>query len=90
MQLVKIEKKFCPACDSVSEFLADQGLKKDKDYARYDIQDAGEDGDKAREILGNLGYFTVPVTVVMDGGEVKAHSLGFKPDELEKLVELVK
>lgn len=92
MKLVKIEKDFCPACDQVGAFLDDTGV----DYAKLNIMGAGskeaeEKADKAREILGKLGLFTVPVTVVLDEeGQIVDHARGADIGKLNELVESVK
>lgn len=87
MKLVKIEKDFCPACNQVGAFLDNEGVS----YEKYNIQGTDENADKAREILGNLGLFTVPVTVVLDNeGSVQDHARGMDAPKLAELVEAVK
>jgi glutaredoxin len=86
MNLVKIQKPNCPACNQVGAFLDDAGVE----YDKWDIMGSDEKSDKAREILGELGLFTVPVTVVLEDGKLVKHSRGFNGGELQELVDMVK
>jgi glutaredoxin len=86
MKLVKIQKPNCPACNQVGAFLDNAAVE----YDKWDIMGSDENSDKARELLGKLGYFTVPVTVVLEGEELVKHSRGFNGDELQELVDMVK
>lgn len=88
MKLVKIEKPFCPACDEVAAFLADAAV----DYSTLNIQAGAEsEQDQAREFLGQLGLFTVPVTIVLDDDNtIVDHARGMDRAKLQELVELVK
>jgi len=86
MKLVKLEKPNCPACGQVGQVLDSTGV----DYEKWDIYGSDKNATKAQEILGELGYFTVPVTVILDNADnVVDHSQGFKPDELHALVEKI-
>jgi glutaredoxin len=92
MKLIKIEKDFCPACNIVGAFLADTGVE----YTTLNIMASGtpekeKEAEEARELLGKLQLFTVPVTVVLDGqGEIVDHAKGNDQGKLTELVELVK
>jgi glutaredoxin len=88
MKLVKVEKDNCPACNVVGAFLDDTGVE----YEKLNIQGSDEEAaDKARGILGKLGFFTVPVTVVLDkDGEIVDSAKGADRGKLQELVELVK
>lgn len=83
MRLVKIEKPNCPGCDKVGAFLDNQ----DVCYEKSDItKDAF-----AREVLGELNLFSVPVTVLVDEeNKVQDHVLGTDFAKLEALVDKVK
>ena len=88
MKLIKIEKPFCPACDEVAAFLADTGVE----YSILNIQ-AGKESeqDQARKFLGQLGLFTVPVTIVLgEDNTIIDHARGMDRVKLQELVELVK
>lgn len=88
MKLLKIEKDFCPACNKVTAFLEDSGVT----YETLNIQgDDQEKADLAREYLGELQLFTVPVTVLVneDGGVIE-HVRGMDPEGLQGLVNSVK
>jgi glutaredoxin len=88
MKLVKVEKDFCPACNQVGAFLDDAGVT----YEKLNIQGSDEEkADQARELLGKVGLFTVPVTFVLDGeGEIVDHARGVDRGKLQELVDLVK
>ena len=88
MKLVKVEKDNCRACGTVSQILNSFGAT----YESWNIQGLNADeAQKAREVLGQLGFFTVPVTVVLDNeGVIKGHVQGADADALEELVELIK
>lgn len=77
MKLIKFEKENCPACTMVENFLIDKGIKAEK------INPFNEP-DKA--VKFNIGSVPVTILVDNDGNEVK-RSIGFKPDELESLVD---
>jgi glutaredoxin len=88
MKLIKVEKDNCPACNIVGAFLDDAGVE----YTKLNIQGTDpKEADEARGILGKLGLFTVPVTVVVDGqGEIVEHAKGADTGKLTELVELIK
>ncbi|MDK2600527.1 glutaredoxin domain-containing protein [Bacillus stercoris] len=82
MKLLKIEKPNCPACNQVGEFLNHSGVE----YQKVDIYE----GDLGQEILGKLGLFTVPVTVLLDGEDILSYVPGFNIDALTEIVEKAK
>lgn len=88
MKLLKVEKDFCPACNVVAEILDDAGVA----YDKLNIQGADEEkAEQARDILGKLELFTVPVTVVMnEDGEIVDFARGADRGKLEQLIALVK
>lgn len=88
MKLVKVEKPNCRACGTVAEILEDLKVP----YESWNIQGAdAEEAQKAREILGQLGFFTVPVTVVLnDEGAIVGHTQGANYEALEDLIQLIK
>lgn len=87
MKLIKIEKVHCPACNVVGAFLDDTGVE----YTKLDSQAPDKDGDRAREFLGELGLFTVPVTVLVDEfNKVVDHARGVDTGKLQELVDQVK
>ncbi|WP_163113990.1 thioredoxin family protein [Bacillus velezensis] len=79
MRLIKLEQPNCNSCKIVSNYLNEAG-------AEYKIVDVTQKPEVAAqyEVMG------VPVTILLNeqGEEVK-RSIGFKPDELDKLVREV-
>lgn len=76
MKIIKFEKPNCAPCNSVSTFL---GTKK----VAYERVNPFDDPD-----LGvQFRIMSVPVVVLLndDGSEIK-RSIGFKPDELEEII----
>ncbi|WP_162105504.1 thioredoxin domain-containing protein [Bacillus subtilis] len=79
MRLIKLEQPNCNPCKMVSNYLNEAGVE-------YEIVDVTQKPEVAAqyEVMG------VPVTILLNeqGEEVK-RSIGFKPDELDKLVREV-
>lgn len=88
MKLIKVEKDNCSACKIAGAYLDSTGVA----YENYNIQGAdAEQANAAREILGKVSMFTVPVTVVMaEDGSIVDYAKGADTAKLETLVELVK
>lgn len=90
-QLIKIEKDFCPACDIVGSILDDTGVE----YSKLNIQASGtpekeKEATDARGYLATVQLFTVPVTVLVEDGQVIDHARGADREKLAELVEAVK
>lgn len=79
MRLIKLEQPNCNPCKMVSNYLNEVGVK----YETVDVTQKPEVAVQF-EVMGVL------VTVLLNeqGEEVK-RSIGFKPDELDKLVREV-
>ncbi|MCX2809570.1 thioredoxin domain-containing protein [Bacillus sp. ChL18] len=79
MRLIKLEQPNCNPCKMVSNYLNDAGVK----YETVDVT-------QKPEVAAQYEVMGVPVTILLNeqGEEVK-RSIGFKPDELDKLVREV-
>ncbi|MGG1395581.1 thioredoxin domain-containing protein [Bacillus velezensis] len=79
MRLIKLEQPNCNPCKMVSNYLNDVGVE----YETVDVT-------QKPEVAAQYEVMGVPVTVLLNeqGEEVK-RSIGFKPDELDKLVREV-
>ncbi|WP_342496910.1 thioredoxin domain-containing protein [Bacillus sp. FSL R5-0593] len=79
MRLIKLEQPNCNPCKMVSNYLNEVGVK----YETVDVT-------QKPEVAVQFEVMGVPVTVLLNeqGEEVK-RSIGFKPDELDKLVREV-
>ncbi|MEC1437352.1 glutaredoxin family protein [Bacillus sonorensis] len=79
MKLIKLEQPSCNPCQLVSNYLNEKGI----DYEAIDVTERPE-------VAAEYGVMGVPVIILLDekGDEVKRSS-GFKPDELDKIVEIV-
>ncbi|ALA07756.1 hypothetical protein BC01_177 [Bacillus phage BC01] len=79
MKVIKFENEGCKPCEAVQEFLEREGVK-------FKAIDAfKEPREAAKHDIGG-----VPTVLVLDdeGNELK-RSVGFKPAELEEIVELL-
>lgn len=79
MRLIKLEQPNCNPCKMVSNYLNKAGVE----YETVDVT-------QKPEVAAQFGVMGVPVTFLLNeqGEEVK-RSIGFKPDELDKLVREV-
>ncbi|WP_342494124.1 thioredoxin domain-containing protein [Bacillus sp. FSL R5-0447] len=79
MRLIKLEQPNCNPCKMVSNYLE-----------QADIQFEAVDETQKPEVAAQYEVMGVPVTILLNeqGEEVK-RSIGFKPDELDKLVREV-
>ncbi|MBW7976842.1 thioredoxin domain-containing protein [Bacillus velezensis] len=76
MRLIKLEQPNCNPCKMVSNYLNDAGVE----YETVDVT-------QKPEVAAHFEVMGVPVTILLNeqGEEVK-RSIGFKPDELDALV----
>lgn len=79
MKLIKLEQPSCTPCQLVSNYLKEKGIK----FEAIDVTERPE-------VAAEYGVMGVPVTILLDkeGNEV-TRSTGFKPDELDNIVEIV-
>ncbi|GIN35671.1 thioredoxin family protein [Bacillus sp. FSL K6-1109] len=79
MKLIKLEQPSCHPCQLVSNYLKEKEIE----FEAIDV-------NQRPEIAAEYGVMGVPVTILLDerGNEVKRSS-GFKPDELDNIVEIV-
>jgi thioredoxin 1 len=79
-KLIKFEKDNCPACKQVEMFLMSNRTK-------AEIINPFENPDLAVK----YEISSVPVTILLnEDGEELTRSIGFKPDELEEMIENLK
>ncbi|MEC2307740.1 thioredoxin family protein [Bacillus atrophaeus] len=79
MRLIKLEQSNCNPCKMVSNYLK-----------QANIQFETVDVTQEPEVAARFGVMGVPVTILLsDQGEEVKQSIGFKPDELDKLVREV-
>lgn len=69
-------KPRCPQCTATYRKLKALGLP-------FNSIDVTEDADAAA-FVRTLGYSQAPVVVVREGGDIKKHWSGFRPDLLKK------
>ena len=69
-------KPRCPQCTATYRKLKALGLP-------FNSIDVTEDAD-ALAFIRTLGYQQAPVVVVCEGGDIKKHWSGFRPDLLKK------
>jgi thioredoxin 1 len=80
MKIIKLEQPGCNPCTMVSSFLANNNVP-------FEIIDVIENP----EVAGEYGVMSVPVTILLnDDGQEVTRSIGFKPDELEEMIENLK
>ncbi|CAM5192021.1 MULTISPECIES: thioredoxin family protein [Bacillus] len=79
MKLIKLEQPSCKPCQLVSNYLKEKEIE----FEAIDVT-------QRPEIAAEYGVMGVPVTVLLnaEGIELK-RSIGFKPDELDNIVEIV-
>ncbi|MCY7830342.1 thioredoxin domain-containing protein [Bacillus inaquosorum] len=76
MRLIKLEQPNCNPCKMVSNYLE-----------QADIQFETVDVTQEPEVASRFGVMGVPVTILLSGqGEEVKRSIGFKPDELDALI----
>lgn len=79
MQIIKFEKDGCKPCEAVGAFLDDA-------VEEYRVIDAFKEPREAAKF--DIG--SVPTVILLDDNEVEVkRSVGFKPAELEEIVELL-
>lgn len=76
MKLTVISQNGCNPCTMVKNHL-------DSLDANYDVINVSEDKDA----IEKFNIMSTPVTLVLDEGEEVARVSGFKPDDLEVLVD---
>ena len=79
MKLIKLEQPSCNPCQLVSNYLKEKEIE----FEAIDVT-------QRPEIAAEYGVMGVPVTILLnaEGIELK-RSIGFKPDELDNIVEIV-
>ena len=75
-KIVKFEKVNCSPCNAVSAYLEDRKVK----YERIDAYDNPERAMKH-------GLRSVPVVILFDDDKEIARTVGYKPNELDKIIE---
>ncbi|WP_342497441.1 thioredoxin domain-containing protein [Bacillus sp. FSL K6-2861] len=76
MRLIKLEQSNCNPCKMVSNYLE-----------QANIQFETVDVTQEPEVASRFGVMGVPVTILLsDQGEEVKRSIGFKPDELDALI----
>ncbi|MCY9084374.1 thioredoxin domain-containing protein [Bacillus inaquosorum] len=76
MRLIKLEQPNCNPCKMVSNYLE-----------QANIQFETVDVTQEPEVAARFGVMGVPVTILLSGqGEEVKRSIGFKPDELDALI----
>ncbi|AQN32545.1 putative thioredoxin [Bacillus phage BCP12] len=79
MQIIKFENEGCNPCKSVGEYL-------DRAVKEYRVIDAFKEPREAAKF--DIG--SVPTVILLDDNDVEVkRSVGFKPEELEEIVELL-
>jgi glutaredoxin len=82
MRLLKFEKKNCPKCDMVQNFVNDQDVTFDE---KVDVEVSSD-----LDFISKYVSMSLPVVVLLDdNGEIVKKSEGFNPAELEEIVELL-
>jgi glutaredoxin len=82
MKLIKFEKKNCPKCDMVQNFLNDQEVNIDE---KVDVEVSTD-----LDFISKYVSMSLPVVVLLDdNGELVKKSEGFVSEELEEIVELL-
>ena len=76
--LIKLEQPGCNPCKMVSEHLE----RLDVDYETYDVTE-----EEGMDLASEFGVMGVPVTILLNDGVEVQRSVGFKPGELEDMVE---
>ena len=74
-RVIKFEKQNCSPCEQVSKWLDERGIK----YETINPYDTPESAVKYR-------VRSVPTVLVYEGAEEVGRSVGFKPEELLKLL----
>lgn len=77
-KIIKFEKKDCAPCNMVSDYLDRKGV----DYEKINAFDQPEVAAKFR-------VRSLPTVIILEKDEEVGRIIGFKPDELNRLVEAV-
>ncbi|ALA13037.1 thioredoxin domain [Bacillus phage TsarBomba] len=79
MQIIKFENEGCNPCKAVGEYL-------DREVKEYRVIDAFKEPREAAKF--DIG--SVPTVILLDDNDVEVkRSVGFKPAELEEIIELL-
>lgn len=82
MQIIKFGKKGCLACDQVDNFLTSKGIPF-RSINPFETETEEEDN----LVLDNR-VITIPVTILVNNGEVVARKAGYNEKALNSLIEL--
>lgn len=76
MKLIKLYQPSCSPCEMVENLLQDQGVQ----YVSVNVQEKPE-------VAGQYGVMGTPVVILLDSNDEEIQrSIGFKPDELEEMI----
>ncbi len=76
MKLIKLEQPNCSNCSFVENFLIDNNVE----YTKIDVT-------QQPDVALKYGVMSVPVTILLDDDENEVkRSIGFKPNELEDII----
>lgn len=75
MRLIKLEQPNCNPCKMVSNYLNDAGVE----YETVDVT-------QKPEVAAQFEVMGVPVTILLNEQEEVKRSVGFKPEELDELL----
>lgn len=79
MKLIKLEQPSCNPCQLVSNYLKEKGIE----FEAIDVT-------VRPEVAAEYGVMGVPVTILLNGeGSELKRSIGFKPNELDSIVEII-
>lgn len=81
MKVIKFEKQGCPPCQAVGIFLKNNNIP-------HEVVDVFDDPATAQQY--GVTFSTPVVVVVNDQNEVVFRTVGYKPEDLEKIVEMMK
>lgn len=80
MKILKLEQPGCKPCKDVAVFLANNNVP-------HEVVDV----TVKPEVASKYGVMSLPVIILLDNDEVEvARSIGYKPHELEELIENLK
>lgn len=81
MRIIKFEKDNCAPCKMIEQFLKENNIE-------HEVVNVFNEPEKAQE---HKVTFSVPVLLVLDdAGNQIFRTVGFKPLELDKFLEIVK
>jgi thioredoxin 1 len=79
VKIIKFEKDNCRYCDMVAAYLDEKNIP----YQPINVM------DEDPEIMVKYDIMSVPVTILLDDdGNIIERSIGYKPNELDKIVLL--